>query len=173
MKTLLKVALWGISLFVITMVALFAFLMWCAHIPSDEQIQKRFVRDKLALTELVHKLSSEPPRIIGITQDEVMLDDTINWVSPDKAGVSIGQFAQYQTLLNQAHVTQVWRDQNTINVNVAAYGFASSGWRLAFTYTTKVPSPVVPTIDSPPTASQEGAVIYRPLGDDWYIRLIY
>ena len=158
---------------ILVIVAIAAFV-WSCRIPSDSQVQARFIRDKAVLTLLLDRFSQEPPRIVGITKDDVMVDDTFNWVTPEKANFSRIRFFEYKALMDQAHVIQLFRADDGIHFAIAGAGFASNGWRLDFTYTKIAPSPLVQSIDSPPRLiSEDGVVIYRSLGDDWYIRLYY
>jgi hypothetical protein len=158
---------------ILVIVAIAAFV-WSCRIPSDSLVQERFIKDKAVLTVLLDRLSQEPHRIVGITKDDVMVDDTSNWITPEKANFSRIRFSEYKALMDQAHINQLFRSDDGIHFAIAGVGFASEGWRLDFTYTKIAPSPLVQSIDSPPRPiSEDGAVIYRPLGDDWYIRLIY
>jgi hypothetical protein len=160
-------------LFVGLVLALFALTMWYSRVPSDNQVQQRFARDKEAIIELLNKLSREPASIVGVTKDKVMLDDTGHWVSPQEAGFSSEHFTEYEALMHKAHVLQLWRAEGEMEFAIAGWGWASNGWRLSFAHLDAAPPSQVSSIDHPPMTGQEGSVIYRPLGDGWYIRLIY
>jgi hypothetical protein len=161
----------GIAAIFLAFLGLFAVLVVDSRIPSDRQVQDRFNRDKPALTELLGILSGEPSKIVGVTQHEVMLYDFPNWVPPDKAGFSDEHFAEYKALMGKAHVIELFRSDGEVNFGFAYWGMAGSGWRLDFAYITTPPSPLVTSIDSPPTTYSDAN--YRPLGGDWYIRLIF
>jgi hypothetical protein len=149
------------------LVALIAAFIWYSGIPSDSRIQKQFTRDKVVITELLDKLSKESPNIVGITKDDVMVDDPSNWVLPEKAGFSEKHFAEYKALMDDAHIINFWRSNGETDFAIAGFGFASEGWRLGFTYTTLTPSPLVTSIDSPPRlTTQDRGEVYRPLGDN-------
>jgi hypothetical protein len=168
------IAIKALALVVATMAVLITAYLWSHRIPSDSRIQEQFVRDNILISELLDKLSQEPPNIVGITKEDVMVDDTTNWVLPEKAGFSKAHFAEYRALMDKAHVTQLWRYEGQTNFNVAASGFVSFGWRLAFTYARTPPAPLIQSIDYlPARTSEDRGPVYRPLGGDWYIRLIY
>jgi len=178
MRLFMVIAKYLALLFVWGAIALFALLVcytiWYSRIPSDSEVQQRFDRDKSAIVELLNKLSQEPASIVGVTKDKVMLDDTAHWVAPEKAGFSSKHFTEYEVLMHNAHVLQVWRNDGETNFAIAGWGFASEGWRLSYAYVSSTPTPLVPTIDNPPRhAAGDPGVVYRPLGDNWYIRLIY
>jgi hypothetical protein len=163
MRALTIIAKCVVLLFVISVVSLIALTAWYSHIPSDKEVQERFDRDKPFLVLLLNKLAQEPTKIVGVTKDKVMVDSTSNWISPDKAGFSSEHFAEYE----------IWRSDGETVFAIAGWGWASNGWRLSFDHPDVAPDSQVSSIDHPPVTAQEGSVVYRPLGDGWYIRLIY
>jgi hypothetical protein len=174
MRTFVVIAKYFTLLFICVVLALCALFIWYSRIPSDSQVQQRFDKDKGVLVELLNKFSHEPPNIVGVTTDKVMVDDTSNWVLPEKAGFSSEHFAEYKVLMDEAHITQLWHYEGATNFNIAAFGFASEGWRLSFSYTKTIPSSLVPSIDNQQGHSiEDRGPVYRSLGDNWYIRLIY
>jgi hypothetical protein len=161
--------------FIIVALALSGAFIWSFKIPSDNQVQERFNRDRAPLTVLLNMLSREPSKIIGVTKHDVMIDYPSKWVIPDKAGFSEEHFAEYKTLMDKAHIIQIFRWDGEVNFAFAGWGVAGSGWRLSFAYIITPPSPLVKSIDSPPkVSSPDGRTIaYRSLGHNWYIRLIF
>jgi hypothetical protein len=165
----------GIIVVFLILLGLFSGLIWYSRIPSDSLVQERFNRDQATLTALLDMLSREPSKIIGVTKQDVMVDDASNWVLPDKAGFSDEHFAEYKTLMHKAHIIQLFRRDGEVNFAFAGWGMAGSGWRLSFAYITTTPSPLIKSIDSPPrVSSPDGSIVaYRSLGHDWYVRLIF
>ncbi len=164
----------GAAILIAGLIALIALFVWHTTAPSDRQVVARFERDQAALEELRQTFSHEPPRIIGVTRDSVMLDDTTNWVSPIKAGFSDQRFHDYQELMAHAHVTQVWNYEGETDFAFAASGFASYGWRLTFVYRTSKPPFEETTIDPPyhRIPAEGPLVIYRPVAANWYARFL-
>ena len=145
------------------------------RLPSDASVVKRFAEKKPLLIELKTKLSQEPANVIGITQTNVMIDNTNNRVLPKEAQMTEEHFLQYQIVMRKASIKEVWRSDGAIHFYFAGAGFASFGWRLLFVYMQGTPSPITSSIDAPsePDDSTTGRTIrYRPLGENWYIGLI-
>jgi hypothetical protein len=165
----------SITVIALVLLGVFVGVILFARMPSDSQVQERFNRDQIALTVLLDMLSREPSKIVGITKSEVMVDAPSNWVSPDKAGFSNEHFTEYRSLMDKAHIIQLFRGDGEVNFPFAGFGMAGSGWRLSFAYITTTPSPLVKSIDSPPKVSlPDGSMdAYRALGHNWYVHLIF
>jgi len=73
--------------------------------------------------------------------------------------------------MDQAHVQQIWRDDGETHFAIAGFGMVGSGWRLDYAYTLTPPTAQVLSIDHHPTQSVR--LVYRPLGENWYIRLLF
>jgi len=85
------------------------------------------------------------------------------------------RFAKFHSLMEKVGVKQLWRQDGSTYFNFAAWGFAGSGWRLAFMHSPakQSPSPLTSSIDSPHTYIGVGPdIVYRALGDDWYVRVL-
>jgi hypothetical protein len=150
---------------------------WWERVPvvmPANAVLRQFTNNSSTLVELRDKLLQEPPSIVGITQKEVMLNDTSNWVPPEKAGFSDSHFLEYRALMDKAHIKELWSDEGVINFGIAGFGFAGSGWRLSFAYTKTPPPSLISSIDSlPKHSSGNPSVEYRALGNNWYIRIYY
>jgi hypothetical protein len=70
-------------------------LVGCTRVPKDSQIVQRFNENQIVLSQLRDKLIQEPPRIVGFTKDQVMIDNPHNWISPEQAEVSPSHFLEY------------------------------------------------------------------------------
>jgi hypothetical protein len=141
--------------------------------PSDTSIAYRFNEDKATLVNLMQMLSEEPPTILGITQDKVMINDLSNWTSPEEGGFSKENFAKYHSLMSKTGIKQLWRRDGATYFNFAEFGIAGSGWRLAFMHSTSIQSPLTTSVDLPiADTGADPEIVYRPLGDGWYIRVL-
>jgi len=65
------------------------------------------------------------------------------------------------------------RDGHDLRFPVAAWGFASHGWRIAITYRDVPPTETVKSIDKFKKGYPEWAQAYRPIEDGWYIWIIW
>jgi hypothetical protein len=75
--------------------------------------------------------------------------------------------------MEKASIHQIWRTDGETCFYITGFGFAGDGWRLCYVYTLNKPSVLVSTIDTLNEKSDEKQnVIYRGLGNNWYIKLI-
>ena len=148
-------------------------MLGCSYAPTDVQLVERFKTNREAMVDLCNRLEREPPQIVGITTERVMIGDPSTRISPEKAGFSPEHFLEYKALLYKAHVSEIWRANHETCFYITGAGFAGEGWRLCYVYTRDVPSNLIARIDR----KEEGFVerptaFYRALGDNWYIKLI-
>jgi hypothetical protein len=165
-----KISAWVKVLFII---GCFSAFEGCSRAPTDAQIASRFSTDRQVLTELSNKLSHEPLKIVGVTRDRVMVGYPYNWVVPADAGFSADHFKEYELLLRKVKISKMWRSDGETCFYITGFGFAGEGWRLLYVYTAVTPNVLVNSIDvEREDHTSHSNVMYRPLGSNWYIKLI-
>lgn len=95
---------------------------------------------------------------------------------PAASGVAADRAAAYQRLMRSAGVPWIrLGPEGTVRgFYSAGWGFAGRGWRLCLTWSPTKPARVVPTIDGwRPQSGGKTAVVWSPLGGDWYVEMVW
>jgi hypothetical protein len=172
MRLVATIAKAGAALLIVIAVVLTStWFLSSSLVPSDSQVVARFKRDKASLEQLRQTFSHEASGIDGVTQDSVIVGENKSSVTPSQAGFTEQKFADYQRLLAQAHVDQVLNYGDETDFYFTSAGMAGTGWRLFFVYRTSMPGFEAQTID-PPHTERPPFFLYRPLGGNWYVRLL-
>ena len=81
---------------------------------------------------------------------------------------------RYDELLRQTKVLKVIHDGPELKFLVAASGFASKGYRIAIVWRDSTPERIISNLnDFRKTTSGKWEQAYRPLGNNWYLWIIW
>lgn len=176
---LLRWLLLGSVMFVIIAVPIYITLS--TQFPTDEELVDFFERNKTGFHQLRQELSREPARIRGFSATEVLLSEGVgNWVSPNRAGVAPSRFQEIQHQMQEHEVNFLWRQEGMtlIRAGFSGWGSATKGPRLCYVHTLHSPTHQVTNLqeigdEKYQLKEQDWHMVYKPLGDNWYIRLIW
>ncbi len=157
------------------------YLTLTTQFPTDEELVAFFKEKKPGFQQLREELAKEPDSIRGFSQTQVLLSGGPgNWVSPNKAGVTPSRFEEFQQLMAANEVDFLWRQGNMVLIRAgfSGWGSATKGPRLCYVYTTVPPHHQVQELiqireEKYQMPEHDWHLVYKPLGDHWYIRLIW
>jgi len=150
--------------------------------PKDSDITQKFEKVKPNLVRLKSMLDQDPNlRIVGLWGVEANEEKpTLGLKSLESAGINQERLNSYQAILKQVGLSAAIKDEGEYRFPFGGNGFASKGWRMAFVYRTK-PIPPEELIENTDlfvnkkitSNSKTWVKAYRPLGDNWYVFIIW
>ena len=140
--------------------------------PTDGALAASFKTNRVVFEEL-RDLMQANPRLGRISPSIINRTNSYVDSSPAAVGVSKDQHARYLDLLRKANATSAIHENGEFRFMVSAWGWVDSGWRIAVVYCTNSPSPVIASLDDFHKTKSEWEHAYRPLGDDWYMWIIW
>ena len=90
-------------------------------------------------------------------------------------GISEDRYQKYLTLLKQTGAKSAGRDSDIreLRFPLAQWGAFSHGWRIAIIWTGFEAKPTISSMDDFRKTTHEWEQAYRPLGDGWYLWIIW
>lgn len=167
--------------FMLLIVAVPVYITLSTQFPSDEELVAFFEKNKAGFDQLRRELAKEPASIRGFSGTQVLLrGEPGNWVSPNKAGVTPSRFQEMQRQMREHEVDFLWRQEGMtlIRAGFSGWGSATKGPRLCYIYMPQLPSHRVSKLmeireEKYQLPDQDWHLVYKPLGGNWYIRLIW
>ncbi len=146
------VMLWGVLI-------LFTCLVPGPKMPTDAALAQQYYTNQAAFAELKEMLTTSTSVVGTGTND---------------ADVGAQKRLRCDELLRQTKVLKVIHDGPELRFLVAASGFASKGYRIAILWRDTKPDHIIANLDDfRKTTAGEWDQAYRPLGDNWYLWIIW
>ena len=93
--------------------------------------------------------------------------------SPEEEGMSKERYQKYLALMEKAGIGACIHTGSDYRFTVAGSGFAGSGFRIAVTWNTNKPSPIIANLDNFRKNGGQWEQGYRPLQENWYLWIIW
>ncbi len=129
------------------------------HRSEYEQLREMIVADKvLGILRGGAEFSREP----------------LVFKEPGSLGIGPDRVSAYRRLMRAARCSRmdVWTN-GSVSFAVAAWGAANTGWRVSLVSSREKPSPLVGTIDGFRKKGRQWESAYSPIGEDWYVYIIW
>lgn len=153
--------------------------LWSHQMPTDKSLVAHFHKNEKVFDELKNMLTLEPKKITGMAVDGVFTTEKLRRIPFEEAGVSEKKFQKYQNLLDNSDSTKIQRKDREIIITSGfwGWGFASKGPRVSYVFCTHSPPNQVAELkeigDAKRKSGKGWAVVYLPVGENWYIRLVW
>ena len=174
--TFVKALVMGLAVCIALLIILLGFLFWRVSLgskrPTDASLVHQFKTNQVTFEEVKQMLKADG-QIGGVAGDYVFRTNSLVANSCADVGISVERQKRYSDLLKQAGVRSVERDGNEISFPVARWGAFSHGWRIAVVWTDVKPTPLITNLDDFKKATNKWEQAYRPLGDNWYLWIIW
>ena len=140
--------------------------------PTDASLVRQFESNKEAFEEMIKMLQVDQ-RVGGVSSRGVC-NTNINETSLGAVGISEDRYQKYLTLLKQAGAKSVIREERDNGIReirflVAGWGALDVGWQISVMWTEVEPKLLIANLDGLQKTTSH--VAYRPLGDNWYLRI--
>jgi hypothetical protein len=176
LRTFARVLLVGFVACIVLLIVLLGFLFWRMNLgstrPTDASLIHQFKTSQVVFEEVKQMLKTDE-QIGGVAGDYVFRTNSLVANSCAEAGISVERQKRYSDLLKQAGVRSVEREGNEIHFPVARWGAFSHGWRIAVIWTDVKPKPLIANLDDFKKTTNKWEQAYRPLGDGWYLWIIW
>jgi hypothetical protein len=164
-------SLFAIDIVTVATVAMLL-LSSCARPPNDASLAQQFYANQTAFAELKQMLEVDS-RLQQVAEFGVCTTNSLVATTPAVAGLSTERYQKYLSLLHQAGARGAIHDETEFRFLIAASGFASNGYRIALTWRATKPDHVIASLDDFRKTSSEWEQAYRPLGENWYLWIIW
>lgn len=163
------------------LIAVPVYLTLTTQFPTDEELIEFFQANQAGFDQLRQELEAEPANIRGFSATEVLVNESAgDWVPPNQAGVTPTRFQAFQELMQAHEVDFLWRQDAMVLIRAGFSGWGSSGKgpRLCYVYTLHSPPHQVTRLldirdEHYQIKEHDWHLVYKPLGENWYIRLIW
>jgi hypothetical protein len=178
LKTIIKALVAGLVVCIALLALLFGFLFWLnggPKRPTDASLVRQFESNSVAFVEMKQMLLVDQ-QIRDVFNGGIRnTNDLVATASLATAGISEDRYQRYLTLLKQTGAWSAGRNSDITELRfpVAKWGAFSDGWRIAIVWTTNEPKPLVANLDDFKKTTHEWQQAYRPLGDGWYLWIIW
>ena len=155
----------------ISVFACFVVFLLSGRPPHDITLVQRFESNRSVFEELRDMLQEDVQshNISQIAQWGLRKPGQGVPRSPEEEGLSKERYEKYLALMKKAGIGVCIHVDSDYRFIVAGSGFAGSGYRIAVTWNTNKPSPIIASLDDFRKSSGEWEQAYRPLQDDWYL----
>jgi hypothetical protein len=169
----------ALAIFVALLIALLGFLFWRVSLgskrPADASLVRLFDSNKAAFEEMKQMLQVDQ-QIGDVFNGGVRnTNHLVTTTSLAAVGISEDRYQRYLTLLKQTGAKSAGRDSDIreLRFPVTRWGAFSHGWRIAIIWTDIEPKPLVANMDNFKKTTHEWEQAYRPLGNGWYLWIIW
>jgi hypothetical protein len=161
------------------LIAFLGFLFWRVNLgskrPTDASLVRQFESNKVAFEEM-KKMLQVDQQIGDVFNGGVRnTNHLVTTTSLAAVGISEDRYQRYLTLLKQTGAKSAGRDSDIreLRFPVARWGAFSHGWRIAIIWTDIEPKSLVANMDTFKKTTHEWEQAYRPLGNGWYLWIIW
>ncbi len=176
LRTFAKALLMSLVVCIVLLIVLLGFLFWRLNLgstrPTDASLFRQFKTNQVVFEKVKQMLKADE-QIGGVAGDYVFRTNSLVANSCAEVGISVERQKLYSDLLEQAGVRSVERDGNEVRFPVAKWGAFSHGWRIAVIWTDVEPKPLIANLDDFKKTTNKWEQAYRPLGNDWYLWIIW
>jgi hypothetical protein len=175
-KAWLKMTLLFFVVCIVLIVGCSLLVMRGSQMPTDASLVRQFESNKEAFEEM-KKMLQVDQRVGGVSSRGVCNTNIPIETSLGAVGISEDRYQKYLTLLKQTGAKSFIREERDNGIReirflVAGWGALDVGWQISIMWTEVEPKPLITNLDDlPKETSRVGHVAYRPLGDNWYLRI--
>jgi len=150
-------------------------VFWRNGPPRDSTLAQQFEVNRIVYEELRDMLREDVQRhnISQIAKWGLRKQGQGVSCSPEEVGLPNERYEKYLALMEKAGIGVCIQTESDYRFTVAGSGFASSGYRIAITWNTNSPSPIIKSLDDFHKKSSQWEQAYRPLKEGWYLWIIW
>ena len=172
-NALLKTMFLFFGICIVLIVTFFLLVLRGSQMPPDASLVRQFESNKEAFEEM-KKMLQVDQRVGGVSSRGVCNTNILIETSLGAVGISEDRYQKYLTLLKQAGAKSVIREERDNGIReirflVAGWGALDVGWQISIMWTEVEPKLLIANLDGLQKTTSH--VAYRPLGDNWYLRI--
>jgi hypothetical protein len=162
--------LWGSITCVGGFIALIALLSYLATPPSDKKLMAQFNAKRVHFEKLQQMLASDSN--VNTVASWGVTASTNRWSRADNV-ITPERRQQYTKVLAEAGTKMAIHDEEEFRFGVVAWGWAGKGWRIAYTYRTNAPTPIIQGLDGFRKTKSGMEDAYRRIDENWYLWIVW